>query len=116
MKQRVFLEILVDKNNIKGAEVFEHVLLVLHQVYEKDRRKKEPDSFSFEITKVGNRIRFFISCHKKYKEFLQNQIYAHYNNVEINLVKDYFSKIPQEKIQVGEVILGKHYLYPISTF
>lgn len=116
MKQRVFLEILVDKNNIKGAEVFEHVLLVLHQVYEKDRRKKEPDSFSFEITKVGNRIRFFISCHKKYKEFLQNQIYAHYNNVEINLIKDYFSKIPQEKIQVGEVILGKHYLYPISTF
>jgi hypothetical protein len=39
--------------------------------------------FSFEITKVANRIRFFIISPKKYTNFLSNQIYAHYNDVEI---------------------------------
>jgi hypothetical protein len=120
MKQRAFLEILVDKNNLEGAWVFEQVLLVLHKVYDKWNKKSHNDSFSdtfsFEITKIGNRIRFFITCESKYKDFLINQIYAHYNNVEIHEVKDYFSAIPKDKIQVGELTLQKHYIYPINTF
>jgi hypothetical protein len=37
---------------------------------------------------------------KKYANFLMNQIYAHYNNVEILEVADYLGKIPSSKIQV----------------
>lgn len=120
MKQRVFLEILVDKNNLEWAWVFEQVLLVLHKIYDKGIKKSShdtlSDTFSFEITKIGNRIRFFITCDKKYKDFLTNQIYAHYSNVEIHEVKDYFSAVPKDKIQLAELELQKHYIYPINTF
>jgi hypothetical protein len=96
------------------------VLLVLHKIYDKGIKKSSndtlSDTFSFEITKIGNRIRFFITCDKKYKDFLTNQIYAHYSNVEIHEVKDYFSAVPKDKIQLAELELQKHYIYPINIF
>jgi len=116
------LEITVDKNNEKWAWVFEHILIVLHQAYDDyhkwffGKKKRGTPSFSFEISKIGNRIRFFIISPKKYTNFLQNQIYAHFSNVEINEIDDYFEKIPENKIMVGEVWLSKHFLYPIKTF
>ncbi len=116
------LEITVDRNNEKWPWVFEHILIILHQAYD-DYRKwffgkkdfKEP-SFSLEISKIWNRIQFFIISSKKYSNFLKNQIFSHYNNVEINEVEDYLAKIPDNKIIVGEVWESKHYLYPIKTF
>ena len=57
-------------------------------------------TFSLEITKVGNRIRFFIITPQKYKNFLTNQIYAHYNDVEIIPVSDYLENIPSDKLYI----------------
>jgi len=116
------LEITVDRNNEKWPWVFEHILIILHQAYD-DYHKwffgkkdfKEP-SFSLEISKIWNRIQFFIISSKKYSNFLKNQIFSHYNNVEINEVEDYLAKIPDNKIIVGEVWESKHYLFPIKTF
>ena len=102
---KIFLEILVDKNNEKGPGVFDQVLIVLHKAFEKN---KWDESFSFEITKIGNRIRFFLICPKKYKNFLKNQVYAQFNNVEIYEIKDYLSSVPDNKITVGKVWLSKH--------
>jgi len=116
------LEILVDKNNLKWPWVFEHILIILHKVFEdfsKDKifsKASVQPNFSFEITKVGNRIRFFIVSPKKYSNFLLNQIYAHYNNVEIIEVWDYLANIPSDKIQVWKLSLNKHYLFPIKSF
>jgi len=88
--QKSFLEILVDKKNEKGAWVFDQILVILHKAF--DSREVQ-ENFSFEITKVGNRIRFFVICPTKYKNFLKNQIYAQYNNVEITEIKDYLQHI-----------------------
>jgi len=117
------LEILVDKNNVKWPWVFEHILIVLHRVFDDFEKKnifnksdsKQP-TFSFEITKIGNRIRFFIISPSKYTNFLTNQIYAHYNDVEIKEVWDYLEKIPNDKIKIWKLRLDKHYLYPIKSF
>lgn len=107
------LEIIVDRNNLKWPWVFEHILIVLHRAFE---NYKDKEAFSFEITKVGNRIRFFIISPKKYADYLTNQIYAHYNSVEILEVSDYLAKIPDSKIQVWKVNLKKHFFYPIKNF
>lgn len=118
MNKKIF-EILVDKNNLKWPAVFEHILVVLHQVFEDFRKGKNlkfQEAFSFEITKVANRIRFFIISPKKYSNFLQNQIYAHFTDVEIVEVWDYLKKIPNDKIQIWEIELKKHYFYSIKDF
>ncbi len=116
------LEILVDRNNLKWPWVFEHILIILHRVFEDYSKKtmfskpNKQSTFSFEITKVANRIRFFIVSPKKYANFLSNQIYAHYNNVEIIEVWDYLANIPNSKIQIWRVWLKKHSYFPIKSF
>ncbi len=123
MKKKI-LEILVDKNNVKWPWVFEHILIVLHKVFDDFEKKAifkkqnnfTQPTFSFEITKVGNRIRFFIICPQKYSGFLSNQIYAHYNNVEIFEVADYLENIPNDKLYIWKIELEKHYLFPIKSF
>lgn len=72
----------------------------MHKAFSKNDTK---NSFSFEITKIGNRIRFFLICPDKYENFLKNQVYAHFNNVEIYEVRDYLANIPNDKITVGTI-------------
>ena len=110
------LEILVDKTNLKWPAVFEHILIILHKVFEDFKTKDQKNAFSFEITKIGNRIRFFVVSPKKYTNFLKNQIYAHYSNVEIIDVWDYLSKVPDDKIKIWQVTLKEHFYFPIKTF
>lgn len=124
----VVLEILVDKRNEKWPGVFEHILIVLHKVFDDVSKKTLLDtllrrnqvyrqpSFSFEVTKIGNRIRFFIVVPKKYQNFLTNQIYAHYADVEIHEVGDYLAQIPDDKLYIGSTSLTKHHLYSIKSF
>ena len=95
--QKKYLEILVDKNNEKGPAIFHEVLMILHKAFQE---KDEKISFSFEITKIGSRIRFFLVCPTKYENFLKNQVYSHFNNVEIYEVGDYLKDIPNDKITV----------------
>jgi len=120
---KIVLEILVDRNNEKWPWVFEHILIVLHQAFDEFKKKKvfqkeiwEVSSFSFEITKVGNRIRFFLISPKKYKNFFINQIYAHYNDVNISEVWDYLAWIPDDKIYIWKTTLSKHFLYSVKSF
>ena len=122
MKKTV-LEVLVDKKNLKWPGVFEHILIVLHKVFDDipkhkwyKKNKTIQPNFSFEITKVWNRIRFFIVVPDKYRNFLRNQIYAHYNDVEIIEVSDYLENIPTDKMYVGKVWLNKNYLYSLKSF
>ena len=111
--QKSFLEILVDKKNEKWAWVFDQILVILHKAFDS---KEIHQNFSFEITKVGNRIRFFVVCPSQYKNFLKNQIYAQYNNVEITEIKDYLQHIPAEKMHVWKVALSKHNYFSIKNF
>ena len=107
------LEILVDRQNEKGPAVFNEILVILHRAY---NGKNNKESFSFEITKIGNRIRFFLICPVKYQAFLANQVYAHFNNVEILEVSDYLWAIPDDKISIGKISTKKHFFYSLKTF
>lgn len=115
MSKRIFYEILASRENIESPSAFELVFTSLHKVYDEIHSKhKVRDTFSFEIAKVGNKIRFFVSSPEKYAKYLRSQIFAHYKDLEINEVKDYLSHIPTDKFQVGVMDLSKHHLYPIK--
>ncbi len=121
MSSKAVLEILVDKQNEKWAWVFEHILIILHKSLEKKPKMFEKSdykrpSFSFEIVKIWNKIRFFLVTDESYKNYIKNQIYAHYNNVEIYDINDYLDHIPDDKISVWKVWLEKHFYYPIKNF
>lgn len=119
---KVIFEIQVDRNNEKWPWVFEHILIILHKTIESKKESfwKQPiykrPEFSFEIAKIWNKIRFFVICKKEYKNFLQNQIYAHYSNVEIFETNDYLSCVPIEKIKASKIVFEKPSFFPIKTF
>ena len=117
------LEVQVNRENEKWAPIFEHILIVLHKILDKNEGsyfKKNKVStwpaFSFEIVKYGNKIRFFLIVWDNYKNFLINQIYAHFPSVDITEISDYLKTIPNDKITIGEIGLKKHYIYPIKSY
>ncbi|MDD3302387.1 MAG: DUF87 domain-containing protein [Candidatus Gracilibacteria bacterium] len=120
--KKVIFEILVDRKNEKGPEVFEHILIVLHKVFDKYSAKdfitktKQLPTISFEIAKIANKIRFFLICPENYNSFIKNQIFAHFSDVEINEIGDYLSRIPNDKITVGNISLNKGNFYPIKDY
>jgi Type IV secretion-system coupling protein DNA-binding domain len=116
--KRSVLEILANRENLDGPGAFDHILIVLHKVFDKHHKKHAHswETFSFEITKIANVIRFFITTPEKYKDFVKNQIFAHYTGIEIYEVDDYLVHIPNNKIQIGKVELARHSLFPIKTF
>jgi len=120
MEHKTILEILVDRQNEKWAGIFNQILVVLHNTIDTKKSlwktsHKRPH-FSFEIVKIWNKIRFFIVSEVEYMNFLKNQIYAHYPNVEMYESPDYLADIDSENISVGTVKLAKNPLYSIKTF
>lgn len=114
MNKKIF-EILVSRENLKWPWIFEHILIILHNVFE-DFNSDLNNNFSFEITKISWRIRFFMVSPSKYSWFLKNQIYAHFSDVEIIDVGDYLEKVPDDKMIVWEIETSKNFLYPIKNF
>lgn len=122
MNNKTVLEILVDRQNLKWAWAFEHILIVLHKIMEKKDKqffKKQEyvrPKFAFEIAKIWNKIRFFVVCENEYKNFLKNQIYAHYSNIEIHEMWDYLENVPNDKVFVWVVWQEKHFYYQVKNF
>ncbi len=122
MKNKKIFEILITKNNENWATAFEHILLIFHDVMEKIHKNffnkieyKIPE-FSMEIAKFRNKIRFYFVIENNLIEFVKNQIYANYNDIEINETSNFLSKIPNSKIFAATLKTKKHFLYPIKDF
>ncbi|EKE26607.1 MAG: hypothetical protein ACD_4C00233G0008 [uncultured bacterium (gcode 4)] len=117
--EKVILEISVDRNNDKWVYIAEQILNIFHNTLEVKKgffgyRKITCPEFSFEIANIKWAIHFFFIINKEYKDLLENQLYAHYPNVEINEVKDYLNT---EKTNfVWNLKLLNDYYFPIKTF
>lgn len=117
IKTKTILEVSVDRLNEKGVFMAEQILNIFHNTIEEHKKffyktYTAPD-FSFEIANISGTIRFFFVVDEEYAEFLENQIYAHYPNVEIHKVNDY---IPQENGFIGKLKLVKPYIFPIKIY
>ncbi len=122
MKTKKIFEILVNKNSEIKASAFEHILLIFHDTMEKIhtnffwKTEYKSPQFSFEITKFKNNIKFYFIVENNLAEFVKNQIYANYNDIQINETSNFLSKIPESKIEAVSLKTKKHYLYPIKNF
>jgi hypothetical protein len=98
-KKFTVLEVRVSKENETLPIVAEQIFSSLHGIYKKIPFWKRlfgasQDRIGLEIANIGSHIKFYFSFPKKYKNFIEGQIYAQYPDVEIDEVEDY--AMPQE--------------------
>lgn len=121
MLDSVLCEVRVDRLNEKGVFVAEQILNILHNTQEipgktifgKRKKQRSFIPFTFEIANVGGVIRFFFSTPREYLATLQNQIYAHFPNVEFHVVEEYF---PDTPAYVVDLSLSKEYFLPLKIY
>lgn len=114
---KAILEVSVDRLNEKGVFMAEQILNIFHNTIEEHKtfwnKTYSAPEFSFEMANIGGTIRFFFVVDSAYTEFLENQIYAHYPNIEIRKVEDY---IPKSAGYIGKLGLLKSYISPIKIY
>lgn len=110
------LQILLPPNNDKSPLAAEQLFQSLHGILRKNKLAKS--FFSLEIVAVHKGIYFLVVCGRRYKTFVENQIYAQYPQAQIKQIKDY-TRLKQDSHKYSESVeLGleeKSYL-PIKTF
>lgn len=111
----VVLKIGVPSTNDRKPQAVEQFLQAIHGTL--GSKQLSPTLFSFEI--VGNQsgIYFLIVCDSRFKNFIENQIYAQYPDAQINQVQDYAVTQKASKIVTGfQLGLKKEFFLPIKTF
>lgn len=117
--EKVILEISVDRNSDKWVYIAEQILGIFHNTLEVEKKfffhkKVTSPEFSFEIVNDKWSIHFYFIIEKHLRDLFENQIYAHYPNVEIKEVKDYLNNT--KKRYFWDLKLFNFYLYPIKTY
>ncbi len=121
MIETVLREVRVDRLNEKGVFVAEQILNILHNTVEEWRKtilwwyKRQSNfiPYAFEIANVSGVIRFFFRAPESYMSIVENQIYAHFPNVEILAPKEY---LPEASPLVADCQLIKEYIHPIKIY
>lgn len=121
IKNKKIFEITVDRTNDKWPFIFEQILCVLHNIIDSRHRflyffwfLKYP-KFSFEIVNQSWITKFFIISEEKYVELLKSQIYAHFPNVEVSEVEDFFSE-KYKNWYYASLNLKSNYFNPIRIY
>lgn len=119
MSEATLLEVRVDRLNEKGVFVAEQILNILHNtvdeqvhgIFHKHQAHFVP--YSFEMANIAGVIRFFFRAPRTHVSILQNQIYAHFPNVELHEVAEY---LPERNPYISELKLAKEYIHPIKIY
>ncbi len=113
----VLLSISVPKQNEQGPLAAEMMFSALHGLAN-EAEAGEAAHLSFEIVAKTNGIRFYTFVPRKYRNFVESQIYAQYPAAEIREVADYATEtdVQPENLACAEVIFEREYYYPIKTF
>lgn len=126
-EETVVLQIRVGRENERGPIVMEQVFATLHGIYKKlswmDRlRGLSQKRISLEIANIDNKVRFYVWAPKKLQGIVENQMYAQYPEIEIEVIEDYASRKDVPKSldfahAVGaELELSGVHLYPIKRY
>jgi len=118
IKEPIVLKISVPANNDKKPIAAEQLLQSLHGIVR--GKAKSSDHFSFEIVANTSAIYFMIVTDLRYKQFVENQIYAQYPNAQIMQIHDYAKPINKNDggriVQSTELTTTKDFFLPIRTY
>lgn len=126
-QKNILLQIRVSRLNEKLPICAEQLFAILHGTFHKLSFWQKIqgftlENFSLEIANVQNQIRFFIWTPAHLQTLVENQIYAQYPDIEIEVVPDYLTAgenpITLRKnlhhIACAELTLADSFIYPIK--
>lgn len=90
--KKILLRLSVPQNNKRGPVAFEQILASLHGLLIKEIKKTGDETISFELVKRNRRIYFYIVVPNHLRTLVASQFYAQYPEIEIETVKEYFTK------------------------
>ncbi|MGH7195037.1 MAG: hypothetical protein ACREJM_16105, partial [Candidatus Saccharimonadales bacterium] len=118
----VILLLQVPRTNDKKELAAEQMFAALHGLLtlppQRRFRGAHRVRISFEIAVLAKRIGFYVCVPRYLKDFVEEQIYAQYPNVQISEVEDFSSEgagAPAELLS-AELRLSNHQALPIKTF
>lgn len=115
------LAIEVPKENETKPQAAESMFATLHGIYrsELDKQKIPQDHISFEIQAQEKSIRFFVWIPRRLQGYVEGQIYAQYQGVNIYEVKDYANNAkvhPELQAAASELTFTREDIFPIKSF
>ncbi len=114
IKDKVILKIAVPIKNEKKALAAEQLFQSLHGISKGLEKSKQ--HYSFEILGASHGIYFLAVCSQRYRNFVENQIYAQYPEAQISIVHDYAHFSKPMNVVTSELVLSKDPFLPIKTF
>ena len=118
----VLLSIEVPKENETTPLAAELMFASLHGIYKPELSKVKggvQDTISFEIQAQEKAVRFFVWTPRYLQGYVEGQIYAQYQGVNIQEVKDYANPqklSPDSAVVATELILAREDIFPIKSF
>lgn len=114
IRDKSILKISVPIKNDKKSLSAEQLFQSLHGIL-KDK-KISKDHFSLEIYASSVGINFFIVCENRYKNFIENQIYAQYPSAQIMMSHDYLDNLRDKDILNSQIVLSETSEKMIKTY
>ena len=124
-QQFVLLEIKLPKEITKSPAAMEIFYTALYQTgsatfFETYWKGKVRPWFSLEMTSFGGQVHFFIWTWEKFRNLIEAQLYAQYNNIEIFEVPDYTTSMVIDPVNhplwITQYKLIAPDPYPIKTY
>ncbi|MFA6908757.1 MAG: type IV secretion system DNA-binding domain-containing protein [Patescibacteria group bacterium] len=78
--------------------------------------KGRDDHFSVEIVALNGVIMFYAVVPQSMRQFMEQQIHAHYPRAQIDEVPDYNLFTPQSVVAGTTLVFRKPYIFPIKTY
>lgn len=114
LNDQVIFKVSVPQNNQKGPQSAEILYQALHGILKNDEKAFE--HYSFEIAANHTGIYFVIVCNARYRQFVENQIYAQYPDAQVAIVQDYLASQQNQFEVFTELELARESSLPIKTF
>jgi hypothetical protein len=114
----VLLQVSVPRNNETKIDAMEQVYASLASLYKGGRFQflKHQPHVSFDLVGKPGDIRFYVSCHLKYKELIERQIYAAYPGAEVQEAEEYNIFNKNGKVAYAWLVTRAENYKPIKTY
>ena len=115
---KTILRLSVPRLSERGPVAFEQVLASLHGLLSREAKHTADETISFEIAHVAGKIYFYVIIPSHLRTLIASQIYAQYPEVEIETVKEYFTKglCRDKKIITATLQPAEPWVFPFKRY